>query len=295
MNTNELIEKMQQQIKDGTLKIVVADDHRYVTDAATETIQIPLTTREETAKMYQKRFLNPVMDKNQNEFDKLPRLSMYIGQPDTGKTYHAQELAERYQVPYVIQMCRDTLNLETLLETFTLEEGKPVFKESIPLKMLTGTEPCIIIFDEFNTLLTGVMKTTQPLFDDTSKTFEYKGTIYNKNMNCKFIVTLNDRDKGISVVPDAILSRACIHYFPPVTPEQISKWTNVPLDWIELLQQVYKLIGLQSIFGTRQVRMIYDKMNLDEIQKHLIGLCRMKNLDEKIVETLQMKQYLIRL
>src|SRR5690606_17667558 len=123
-------------------------------------------------------------------FDALPRVSLYVGQPDTGKTYKAIKVAEDAGIVPLIKMCRDNLNLETLLEDFILIDGKPVFNESVALQMMSDPNKAkgIIVFDEFNTLLTGVMKTLQPIFDETSTTFEYRGKIYEKNLNCKFIV-----------------------------------------------------------------------------------------------------------
>ena len=49
--------------------------------------------------------------------------------------------------------------------------------------------------DEWNTMSTGAMKTMQPILDDTSTHFEYNGKLYQKNMNCKFIITLTIKTK----------------------------------------------------------------------------------------------------
>lgn len=297
MDKQAIIKRMRDDINNGITKVVSDDGYRYYTDVLTETLKVPLTTPGETAELYEKIFINPVNKptKKGNLFKFLPRVSMFIGQPDTGKTYKAFEIAKQCDIEPLFKMCRDNLNLETLLEDFKLDDGKPVFKESLAIKYLSDDKPHIIILDEFNTLLTGVMKTMQPIFDDTSTTFEYRGKIYKKNMNCKFIVTLNDKDKGISIVPDAILSRSKLTWFEPVNLGTLAKWTGVDLNWITNLHSIYKILGLLSIFGTRQIKMLHQQNDLKEIKSHLYSLCRMKNIDDKAVETLQVQNMLNKL
>jgi hypothetical protein len=293
MTHKEIIKQMTEDLNNGVIKVMSNDGYRYYTDVLTESIQVPITTPKETAQMYKKLVIDPQNKVNTkgaqpvNLFASLPRVSMYIGQPDTGKTYQAIQTAKACGLDPLIKMCRDSLNLETLLEDFVLVDGKPVFQESVALKMLSGTKEGIIILDEFNTLLTGVMKTMQPIFDDTSTTFEYRGKIYNKNLNCKFIVTLNDKDKGISVVPDAILSRSKLKFFDPVPPPVLSKWTNTKLQYVQGLHEIYKIAGLLGVFGTRQINMLKNLTDVNEIKNHLYGLCMMKNIDSKIIDSLQ--------
>jgi len=221
---------------------------------------------------------------------------MFVGQPDTGKTYLAEDIAKQCGIVPLFKMCRDNLNLETLLEDFKLNDGKPVFEESLAIKAMSDPEKnrYIIIFDEFNTLMTGVMKTFQPILDDTSTTFEYRGKVYQKNMNCKFILTLNDKDKGISVVPDAILSRVELRWFDPTPITTIAQWTNVDVEWINKLFNVYKIIGLTNIFGTRQIKILHGK-TLERVKNHLYGLCMMTRTDPAILDTLQMQDVLTKL
>jgi len=294
---NKVIAQLKADMKNGDMKIMSNDGYRYYTDTLTESINIPVTTPADVAEAYYKQVLNPKKQgkKPVDLFSTLPRVSMYIGQPDTGKTYQAQQIAETCKVTHILKMCRDNLNLETLLEDFVLVDGKPVFQESLALQMLSGTDRGIIIFDEFNTLLTGVMKTMQPIFDDTSKTFEYRGKIYKKNMDCKFIVTLNDKDKGISIVPDAILSRSHLKFFEPVDVNKLATWTNTDVSFVTELYNIYKLLGMLNIFGTRQINMLKDLTDVQEIRNHLYGLCRMRNVDGKVLDTIQVKTMLNKL
>ena len=297
MTNQDIIARIKLDIKNNDTMVKVTDGFRFYTDTLTQTLMVPITTGAETAQLYEKIFINPIKAsvKSNDPFLDLPRVSMYIGQPDTGKTYKAIKLAESCGLVPLLKMCRDSLNLETLLEDFKLVDGKPVFEESLAIKMLSGTDRGIIVLDEFNTLLTGVMKTLQPIFDDTSLTFEYRGKVYNKNLNCKFIVTLNDKDKGISVVPDAILSRSRLQWFEPVSPPVIAKWTKVPVVWVQDLYQIYKALNLLGVYGSRQITMLYGKSDQQSIKNHLIGLCNMKNIDSKAVEVLQVQNLIAKL
>lgn len=299
LDYKKLHDDLKKEIEDGNIKLASNETFRYYTDTLTETLIIPITTAAETLEMYYKEVVlkrNSINgSSNTIQFDELPRVSMFIGQPDTGKTYLAEQIAKDCGIEPLFIMCRDNLNLETLLENFKLVDGKPAFEESLAIKLLSGTENAIIILDEFNTLLTGVMKTLQPIFDETSTHFEYRGKIYKKNMNCKFIVTLNDKDKGISVIPDAILSRSKLTYFHPVDPATLSKWTGYDIGWIKQIQDIYKLLNMLNIFGTRQLHILKKAKNLSEIKDHLNGLCVMKQLDNKIIDSLQMQNLLSKL
>ncbi len=297
MTTQEIVNRMRDDLAKGIIKVTTNDGYRYYTDTLTETIVVPITTPEETALLYEKLMINKQQAQQaakQDLFATLPRVSMFVGQPDTGKTFLAEQIAKDCGIRPLFKMCRDNLNLETLLEDFKLVDGKPAFEESLAIKAMSGNERHIIIFDEFNTLLTGVMKTFQPIFDDTSTTFEYRGKIYTKNTNCKFIVTLNDKDKGISVVPDAILSRVALKWFDPVPTSTIAKWTNVNIEWINNLFNIYKVLGLTNVFGTRQIKILNGK-TIDDIKNHLMGLCRMTKTDDKLLETLQVQQLINKL
>ena len=294
MTTKEIIEQIKQDLKNNIIKVVSADGYRYYTDTQTESVIVPLTTVEDTAEAYYKLMIAPHTSQAQLTIEKLPRVSMFVGQPDTGKTYKAIKIAEELGIEPIFKMCNDSVNLETLLKDFVLRDGKPSFEESLTIQALSGDEPAIIILDEFNTLLTGVMKTLQPLFDDTSTHFEYAGKIYKKNPNCKFIVTLNDKDKGISVIPDAILSRCAITYFDPVDLSTLSKWTGYDLTYVTHVYNIFKTLGILNIFGTRQLKILRD-IDLKQRTQHLIGLCVLRNLDANIVNQIEIQSILTKL
>lgn len=299
MTIQEIVQRMREDLNNKVVKVVSSDGYRYYTDTLTEKIVVPITTPDETALAYEKLIINAQEAKAfeaNDMFSTLPRAMMFVGQPDTGKTYLAENIAKQCGIVPLFKMCRDNLNLETLLEDFKLNDGKPVFEESLAIKAMSDPKKnrYIIIFDEFNTLMTGVMKTFQPILDDTSTTFEYRGKVYQKNMNCKFILTLNDKDKGISVVPDAILSRVELRWFDPTPITTIAQWTNVDVEWINKLFNVYKIIGLTNIFGTRQIKILHGK-TLERVKNHLYGLCMMTKTDPAILDTLQMQDVLTKL
>ena len=290
MDTNQIIKQMQADILAKKVWVDTKEGYRVYTDGKKS---VPITSAVETANNYYETFIKQAPVNNPTGaiynvlFDTLPRCSIFVGQPDTGKTYQAQALAESLGVNYLLIMARDNLNLETLLEDFTLVDGKPVFQESLAIKMLSGTENGIIIIDEFNTLLTGVMKTLQPLLDTTSKTFEYKGKVYNKNLNCKFILTLNDKDKGISIIPDAILSRSSIKYFEQPDIDTLAQWSGKPKAYVDALYNIYKVLNLTSIFGTRQINVVSSLGTIDEITAHFKGLCSLRGMDSQLLSTVE--------
>lgn len=290
MEIKDIIKQIGADIASKKVHVESRDNYRCYTDGNKEVV---ITSPEETAQNYYNTFIAVQTSPTKNGgFADLPRCTIYVGQPDTGKTYQAQQIASDYNVPHILIMARDNLNLETLLEDFTLVDGKPVFKESLAIKMLSGTEPGLIIIDEFNTLLTGVMKTLQPLLDTTSKTFEYKGQIYKKNLNCKFILTLNDKDKGISVIPDAILSRSKIVYFDQPDISTLANWTGKSKEYVQFAYDTYKTLGLLSVFGTRQITVLSSMNTVDDITKHFTGLCSLRGMKTDLIKSLEVQRLL---
>lgn len=289
MNTKEILAQIAEDIKNKKVRVESRDNYRCYTDGLKSVV---MTTPEETAINYYNTFIKSNGGKTTSSFDDLPRCTIYVGQPDTGKTYQAQQVASQFNVPHILIMARDNLNLETLLEDFTLVDGKPIFKESLAIKMLSGTEPGLIIIDEFNTLLTGVMKTLQPLLDNTSKTFEYKGKVYTKNLNCKFILTLNDKDKGISIIPDAILSRSKIVYFDQPDIATLAKWSGQTEQYVQAAYDVYKALGLLSLFGTRQINVLATMDSIDAITAHFIGLTSLRGMKQDLIRSIEVQRLL---
>ena len=281
---NSVLKQMREDLDNGLIEIKTSAVGRsYVTNDGN--IEIPIGETKQTAFDYYNKIIVPqYFSSNKNVkqkfgFDQLPRVSIYVGQPDTGKTYSAINLCKEYNVDYVFLMARDTLTLETLLQDFTVVDGKPVFKESLAIKYLSDDDYHVIIIDEFNTLLTGVMKTLQPILDDTSTTFEFNGKVYKKNLKCKFIFTLNDKDKGISTIPDAILSRSYIKYFDPVDTDVLATWSNSTKQQVECIKKLFTLLNITNLFGTRQIKVIKNLKDDKDIKNHFKGILSLNGSD----------------
>ncbi len=279
-----IYKQYQQDIASGKVKKETTPFGNVITDGVKK---IMVTNTIGTLEAYDQTFINPVNTAS-NFLALMNRVTIYVGPPDTGKTYQAQDLCIKNNIKYIIIPCHDGLTLETLLEDFVLVNGQPTYQPSLALQMLSdpNNTDCIIILDELNTCRTAVLKTFQPLFDNTSKSFVYRGQTYKKNMNCKFICTLNDKDKGISILPDAILSRSCLKYFVPVDDATLVLRTGYKQAFIQACRGVFRSIGLEGIFGVRQLNAMYNLNAVDAID-HLKGLLALKNLDFAALDTME--------
>lgn len=281
-SAQEIIKLMKEAIDSGNIKMEVKDMYRTYTNGIKEII---IGEPNDTLYDFYNTFISPKELVDSGFFDALPRCTIYVGPPDTGKTYKAVKECEHNNIPYILIMGREDLTLESLLQDFTLIDGKPSYTNSLALDYLSGTNKCVIIIDEFNTLRTGVLKTFQPLFDTTSDTFEFKSKVYKKNMDCKFICTLNDKDKGISILPDAILSRSKFIYFDKQNTDTLVKWTGYDKNFILNVEALYNFLDLLPIYGTRQLEIIHSCLTMDDIVNHFKGLLSMRNKDIKIIST----------
>lgn len=109
--------------------------------------------------------------------------------------------------------------------------------------------------------------------------------MYNKNMHCKFICTLNDKDKGISILPDAILSRSKFKYFDKPDVNVLMQWTGYSNQFIALMLDMFEVLDIMPVFGTRQLKMIHDCADVNEITNHFTGLLALRNKDVKLLKT----------
>lgn len=283
MTKEEILNQMKDDLANRRVRVEARDTYRVYTDGNKE---VKMLDPQQTLQDYYNTFIVPSTNTvNVSDFSALPRVSIYVGPPDTGKTYSAIKYCQDNSIDYILIMGREDLTLETLLEDFTLIDGKPAYQESLALKYLSGTNKCIIIIDEFNTLRTGVLKTFQPLFDGTSTTFEFKGKVYQKNMDCKFICTLNDKDKGISILPDAILSRSYLKYYDKPDESVLALWTGLDMLYINTVKEVFEFLDLMPIYGVRQLQILSKMTTSDSITDHLKGLLSLRSKDIKMLNT----------
>jgi midasin (ATPase involved in ribosome maturation) len=104
-------------------------------------------------------------------------------------------------------------------------------------------EKYLIIIDEINTLPMSVLKAFQPILDDTEGTFEFDNKTYSKNPNVFFIATMNHKDVGTSPLPKAIKSRFFPVFFKDLDNTELSKRTNVPVEFLDLLKRIYDMFS----------------------------------------------------
>lgn len=187
-----------------------------------------------------------------NEFQRnLRKFELWFGNPSTGKTTLARKLAQRLVddgkiKDYAIINGHEDLNVMSMFKTTqTTDDGKWLFLLNRVFRMLTDElqERYIVIIDEINTLLMSVLKALQPILDDTKGTFDFEEKTYTKNPNCFFIATMNHKDMGTSPLPDAIKSRAFPVFFKDLDNVELSRRTEVPSHFIDILKRIYDMFA----------------------------------------------------
>jgi MoxR-like ATPase len=179
------------------------------------------------------------------------KAELFFGNPSTGKTTFAKRMAQSLVDAgaikdfAVINGHEEMTVMSTLKTTTTDENGVWKFLVNKIFRMLTDElrERYIIIIDEINTLAMSVLKAFQPILDDTEGTFEFENKTYNKNPNVFFIATMNHKDVGTSPLPKAIKSRFFPVFFKDLDNVELSKRTNVPVAFLDLLKRVYDMFS----------------------------------------------------
>lgn len=303
---NELQQEFMKQYNTGDIK----SENRptgnvYVHKSG---VEIPATTPQETLEMFEKlvldanttptiSLLNPTL---------LPLLSIYVGQPDTGKSYKAMHtIGALFKPERVIITTGDEDNtIESLFGDFTVEKGDYKFIPTPTFNMLTdpNKEPALIVVDEANLNRPSYQKALQVYLTKTTTHITHKGIekdaqgnehvvikTWELNPNVRWIFTMNDKDKGVNVLPNAILSRASVEYFRPTDDKTLAQWTGQSVKFIEDMRKIYQSLKIVDIFGSRQINVLTG-MSLDQIISHLTGILALRGTSTALIETTEVKR-----
>lgn len=221
----------------------------------------------------------------------LKRAELWFGDPGTGKTTLARTMFEEFKSQglledYEVINAQEELTVMSLFKTTkTDENGNWKFIHNKFFKMLTDNSQARygVIIDEFNTMPMSVMKSLQPIIDDTEGDFTFEEKTYTKNPNVFFIFTLNHNDMGISQIPIAIKDRVYPKYFDKLDVETLSKRSGVKKEIIEKLRRVrnmFEHLGDLPEFhkSVRQLKSL-NGANAKQVKDYIISQLALANID----------------
>lgn len=299
----QIKDRVTQDLKKGVTVIDASASVRYLVH---NDIRIPMTDPLSAYQEYYDKIINAVGSVQVTSANKLQeiekvfkskKLLIYVGKPDTGKTYKAITIGKNIfgEDRTIVAVCGGEMTFTSLLTTVPLnQEIKMVNSKMLELLTDPTDEPALVILDEANLLLTDVLKSMQPLLDTTNDTFTLGDTKYHLNKNCKFIFTMNDKDSGVNILPDAIISRAYLNYFDMPNDKTLAQWTGLPEKFVEETHRLFNVLNLLSLFGTRQLQTLYN-CSSSEINLHIKGIIAVKGMEEELVDTPEVQNALIKL
>ena len=221
----------------------------------------------------------------------LRQTELWFGDPGTGKTTQARTMFEAFKErgvieDYVVVNAQEELTVMSLFKTAkTDEQGTWRFLHNKLFQMLTDTAQSRygVIIDEFNTLPMSVMKSLQPIIDDTEGDFVFEDKTYTKNPNVHFVFTMNHNDMGISQLPVAIKDRVYPTYFPPLSTQELAKRSGVKEIVIEKLRRIRRMfahLGDLPEFhkSVRQLKALKDA-NASQVKLYVMSQLALANVD----------------
>ena len=174
--------------KEYVMNYFMIQDHSYATDIA-DKITSPEFT--EICNILHNETVSPINS----------RFKVYFGEPGTGKTTKAQEVAD-----YTIICASDMLPTD-LMQNFAFSDGKAEFQKSdLWLAMVEGKK---IVLDEMNMLPFESLRWLQGILDG-KKTFSYKGFEIEIADGFEVIGTMNLNVNGQVIAMPAPLVDRCI-------------------------------------------------------------------------------------
>lgn len=218
------------------------------------------------------------------EGDKLFPL-LYVGNPGTGKTYQARELARVSGRKFLRIGFKFGINFESILREYDKELG---WKYTEYYNLLTSTEPAVVLFDEFN--IHGVdQKSFQILLDD-DPTIEVFGETVKKNPNIQYILAINPQDTQTDPISFAIEDR-CVEVYFDLTDKEMVGITAMPRNRFEIVKWVFQKFEIPYSIRTLQ------KCNLlsrEEFKMHMTALLkrRKNDFDIKVINSIEFESKL---
>jgi len=207
---------------------------------------------------------------------------LYVGNPGTGKTYQAEELANTTGRTFLRIGFKFGINFESILREYDKETG---WKYTNYYNLLKSTEPAVVLFDEFN--IHGVdQKSFQILLDDRPH-IEIFGETIPKNPNIQYILAINPQDTQTDPISFAIEDRVVEVYFD-LTDKEMLGITAMPKSRFDIVKWVFQKFEIPYSIRTLQKCNLLSK---EEFKGHITALLkrRKEDFDTKIINSVEME------
>lgn len=213
---------------------------------------------------------------------------LYVGNPGTGKTYQAKQLADTTGRKFLRIGFKFGINFESILREYDKELG---WKYTEFYNVLTDpTEPpVVVLLDEFN--IHGVdQKSFQILLDDQPYIVVFGNTI-KKNPNIQYILAINPQDTQTDPISFAIEDRVVEVYFE-LTDKEMLGITAMPKGRFDIIKWVFQKFEIPYSIRTLQKCNLLSK---EEFKAHITALLkrRKEDFDVKIINSIEMESKLV--
>jgi MoxR-like ATPase len=211
---------------------------------------------------------------------------LYVGNPGTGKTYQARELATLTGRRFLRIGFKFGINFESILREYDKELG---WKYTEYFGILKSKEPAVVLFDEFN--IHGVdQKSFQILLDD-GPVIEVFGETIEKNPNIQYILAINPQDTQTDPISFAIEDRVVEVYFD-LTDREMLGITAMPKTRFDIIKWVFQKFEIPYSIRTLQKCNLLSK---EEFKQHITALLkrRKEDFDIKIINSVEMEGKLV--
>jgi len=211
---------------------------------------------------------------------------LYVGNPGTGKTYQARELALATARKFLRIGFKFGINFESILREYDKELG---WKYTEYYKLLRSKEAAVVLFDEFN--IHGVdQKSFQILLDD-GPVIEVFGETIEKNPNIQYILAINPQDTQTDPISFAIEDRVVEVYFD-LTDKEMLGITAMPKTRFDIVKWTFQKFEIPYSIRTLQKCNLLSK---EEFKAHITALLkrRKEDFDVKIINSVEMEGKLV--